>query len=239
MFLPATDSTLVLGSTRDEDQWQCSHQPSVTPSNCRPSLIVPPFLARSAPKQSAVKSQHASETCGQAMTTFGEKMLPCPLAHQLEPALGAAGELVQLVPERSGQRPGAGSSARGQARAVSTPELPVPVVDPLVDHRVQRLSASHTEELLSHLGEQWHALVRTDDLLGPRHARGGVCTQLTISTTLLRYVRPPLRDEALRLAALYAESAAWLYEDAGNLAASRLWTGHAMEWALRPMIVQW
>ncbi|MFB9472220.1 helix-turn-helix transcriptional regulator [Nonomuraea salmonea] len=161
-----------------------------------------------------------------------------PLAQQLEAALDANGELVPLVPKRAAERPEA-RSARTPAQS-DPPALPVPIVDPLVDRRMQRLSAGHTEELLAHLGEQWHALVRTDNLLGPRHALGGVCTQLTILTSLLRHVRPPLRDDALRLAALYAESAAWLYEDAGNLTASRLWTGHAMEWALeagdRPMV---
>ncbi|GAA1613052.1 hypothetical protein GCM10009733_006390 [Nonomuraea maheshkhaliensis] len=166
-----------------------------------------------------------------------------PLAHKLDGELQAAGELVELVPERA--------NARSRTRAATAPPhndmkvvnplaLPVPTEDPLVDRRMQRLSPSHTEELLSHVGEQWHTLVRTDNLLGPRHALGGVCTQLTIMTALLRHVRPPLRNGSLRLAAKYAESAAWLYEDAGDLTASRLWTQHAMEWALeagdRPMV---
>ncbi|MEV0379834.1 helix-turn-helix domain-containing protein [Nonomuraea sp. NPDC050643] len=166
-----------------------------------------------------------------------------PLAEQLEAALAADGELVDLVPARAAEQrraPVAKRSIRDDGQMVSPLPLPVPSVDPLVDRRMQRLSVSHAEELLSHVGEQWHMLVRTDNLLGPRHALGGVCTQLTILTALLRHVRPPLRDRALRLAAKYAESAAWLYEDAGDLIASRRWTGHAMEWALevgdRPMV---
>ncbi|GAA0952851.1 helix-turn-helix transcriptional regulator [Nonomuraea longicatena] len=158
-----------------------------------------------------------------------------PLAQQLEAALNADGEFVDLVPKRRGA-----PRAEAPMQAASSLALPVPAVDPLVDRRMQRLSAAHTEELLTHVGEQWHTLVRTDNLLGPRHALGGVCRQLTILTALLRHVRPPLRDQSLRLAAMYAESAAWLYEDAGDMTASRRWTGHAMEWALeagdRPMV---
>jgi transcriptional regulator with XRE-family HTH domain/tetratricopeptide (TPR) repeat protein len=164
-----------------------------------------------------------------------------PLAQQLEAALNADGGLLELVPERASARPKiVRASAPDDLRVVSSSALPVPVVDPLVDRRMQRLSAGHTEELLSHVGEQWHMLVRTDNLLGPRYALGGVCTQLTILTALLRHVRPPLRNQSLRLAAMYAESAAWLYEDAGDLSAGRRWTRHAMEWALevgdRPMV---
>ncbi|WP_219516169.1 helix-turn-helix domain-containing protein [Nonomuraea ceibae] len=166
-----------------------------------------------------------------------------PLAHQLEAALDAGGNLVNLVPARTGAQrraPVASASIRDVGQTVTPRPLPAPVVDSFVDRRMQRLSVSHTEELLSHLREQWFMLVRTDNLLGPRHALGGVCAQLTILTALLRHVRPPLRDTALRLAARYAESAAWLYEDAGDLIASRRWTGHAMEYALevgdRPMV---
>jgi tetratricopeptide (TPR) repeat protein len=48
-------------------------------------------------------------------------------------------------------------------------------------------------------------------------------------------LRSVLRDEQrlemVRLGAQYAESAAWLYEDAGNMAQARYWTSRAMEWA--------
>ncbi len=49
---------------------------------------------------------------------------------------------------------------------------------------------------------------------------------------LLRTVRPPARHQVLQLAARYAESAAWLHEDSGDLTGSRYWTGRSMEWAL-------
>lgn len=35
-------------------------------------------------------------------------------------------------------------------------------------------SADHLDELVSHLRDQWHALVRTDNLLGPRYALAAV-----------------------------------------------------------------
>ena len=77
-----------------------------------------------------------------------------------------------------------------------------------------------------------HALVRTDNLLGPRHALGGVRDQLGVIDTLLRSVRPPIRHRVLELGAKYAESAAWLHEDSGDMNGARYWTGRSMEWAL-------
>jgi len=71
-----------------------------------------------------------------------------------------------------------------------------------------------------------------DNLLGPRHALGGVREQLGVVETLLRTMRPPVRAEVLKLGARYAESAAWLYEDSGDMSGAGYWTGRAMEWAL-------
>lgn len=39
------------------------------------------------------------------------------------------------------------------------------------------------------------------------------------------------RTELVALAAVYAESAAWLHEDAGQMSAASHWVGRAMEWA--------
>ncbi len=98
--------------------------------------------------------------------------------------------------------------------------------------RLQTLSAEQLDELICLLDDQWHALVRMDNLLGPRHALGGVHDQLGVIDTLLRSVRPPARHKVLQLAARYAESAAWLHEDSGDMHAARHWTGRSMEWAL-------
>ncbi len=106
--------------------------------------------------------------------------------------------------------------------------------------RLRELPGAQLEELAEHLDSQWHALVKTDNLLGPRHALAAVLTHLTVIEALLRATRWPAREGVLRLAARYAESAAWLHEDSGDLTAARHWTGRAMEWAVegddRPML---
>ena len=98
--------------------------------------------------------------------------------------------------------------------------------------RLKGLAASQLDELTCLLDEQWHALVKTDNLLGPRHALVGVRAQLEVIEVLLREVRSPARQRVLRAGARYAESAAWLYEDSGDNAAARYWTGRSMEWAV-------
>jgi tetratricopeptide (TPR) repeat protein len=55
---------------------------------------------------------------------------------------------------------------------------------------------------------------------------------LDVIDTLLRSVRPPARHQVLQLGAKYAESAAWLHEDSGDMQGARYWTGRSMEWAL-------
>ena len=102
----------------------------------------------------------------------------------------------------------------------------------LLRSRLNGLLAPQLDELIALLDQQWHALVKTDNLLGPRHALIGVRTQLDIIEILLRDIRPPVRQQVLQLAARYAESAAWLYEDSGDKAAAHRWTGRSMEWAV-------
>jgi tetratricopeptide (TPR) repeat protein len=85
--------------------------------------------------------------------------------------------------------------------------------------------------LLAHLRDQWHLLVKTDNLFGPCHAVRGVLDQIAVIQELLRVTRGADRREVAQLAAQYAESAAWLHEDAGDLPRARYWTGQAMEWA--------
>jgi tetratricopeptide (TPR) repeat protein len=102
---------------------------------------------------------------------------------------------------------------------------------PSLEDRVAITSPSHLQEILVHLREQWHALVKTDNLLGPRFALAGVLNQIGVVEALLAALRDSARLEAVGLGAQYAESAAWLYEDSGNLAQARYWTSRAMEWA--------
>lgn len=92
-------------------------------------------------------------------------------------------------------------------------------------------SPAHLSEIVMHLREQWHALVKTDNLLGPRFALAGVLNQITVVEALRSCLRDTQRLEIVRLGAQYAESAAWLFEDAGNMSQARYWTSRAMEWA--------
>lgn len=98
--------------------------------------------------------------------------------------------------------------------------------------RLAAFSAVEAGELVHHLGDQWHALVKADNLLGPRHALQGVSNHLVLIDALLRTARGPVRESALRIGARYAESAAWLYEDMAEMARARYWTRRAMEWAI-------
>ena len=109
-------------------------------------------------------------------------------------------------------------------------------------HVVALASPAQIGDLLVHLREQWHLLVKTDNLLGPRHAIRGVVDQIAVMEELLRVTRDATRREVAQLAAQYAESAAWLHEDAGDLPRARFWTSRAMEWAHEaqdPLMLAW
>ena len=97
--------------------------------------------------------------------------------------------------------------------------------------RLTIASPAHLQEILIHLREQWHALVKTDNLLGPRFALAGVLNQISVVEALRSILRDEQRIEMTRLGAKYAESAAWLYEDSDNMTQARFWTSQAMEWA--------
>ena len=102
---------------------------------------------------------------------------------------------------------------------------------PRLPERLTVTAPAHLEEILVHLREQWHAQVKTDNLLGPRFALAAVLSQLTVIEGLRSELRDEQRLEVVRLGARYAESAAWLYEDSGDLAQARYWTSQAMDWA--------
>ncbi|MBP2334691.1 transcriptional regulator with XRE-family HTH domain [Saccharothrix coeruleofusca] len=93
------------------------------------------------------------------------------------------------------------------------------------------LAPADIPDLVDHLREQWHLLVKTDNLFGPRFALGSVHEHLRLLAGLARSARGAARREIVRLAAQYAESAAWLHEDAGEPSAAHHWTGRAMEWS--------
>jgi transcriptional regulator with XRE-family HTH domain len=97
--------------------------------------------------------------------------------------------------------------------------------------RLRTDSDVHIPDLIRHLQEMWHVLVRTDNLLGPRFALSGVLDQIAIIEELLPLASGSQRAELVTLAATYAESAAWLHEDSAQIPASAHWVGRATQWA--------
>ncbi|MEX3105550.1 MULTISPECIES: hypothetical protein [unclassified Streptomyces] len=94
-----------------------------------------------------------------------------------------------------------------------------------------KMDANRVEAATEHLREMWHSLVRADNLFGPRHALTSVHQQLSILESMLEHARGGQRIGLLRLAAQYAESAAWLHEDTADMPNAVKWTSRAMEWA--------
>jgi transcriptional regulator with XRE-family HTH domain/tetratricopeptide (TPR) repeat protein len=166
----------------------------------------------------------------------GQKRASPQTAKRLDEVLDAGGTLI-AVAARS-------SSRRASGSAAGAPEfrnVPVPV-DHAMRVRLRGFSAAQLDELIGHLDDQWHSLVKTDNLLGPRHAVGAVHAQLNVIEALLRSARPPARQLLLRLGAKYAESTAWLHEDCSDMAGARYWTGRSMEWAVEGgdrLMVSW
>ena len=162
--------------------------------------------------------------------------------------LGAGGDLIRAYEQLAAARQRR-SEHRVQverARRGARPETNLPAVmdsDPgasieKFDRALPRVDVRHLvssgtvfEEVLDHLREQWHSLVRTDNLLGPRFALPGVLTQIETIELVLPTLRGAARRDAVQLAAQYAESAAWLYEDSDHMVAAHHWVGRAMEWA--------
>ncbi|MCE0536058.1 hypothetical protein LWF15_11105 [Kineosporia rhizophila] len=87
------------------------------------------------------------------------------------------------------------------------------------------------DDLVHLLRDQWHLLVKTDNLLGPRFALRGVLDQLHLVEEVLPDVSSSGRSEVLRMGARYAESASWLSEDSGDHESARSWNLRAGQWA--------
>lgn len=180
--------------------------------------------------------------------------------------LDAGGELVrtyqQLTDARSrrkrdlAERDQAERSARAaRSRPIGTATVSIgPPTDPPppvaayayqpagVDNGLARLYAAPVGEVIEHLEQQWHALVRADNLLGPVHALAAVKGQVAVVEQLLRGGAAGWHARLWGLGARYAESAAWLYEDLGDQVNASGWTFRALEWAHAaddPAMVSW
>lgn len=131
----------------------------------------------------------------------------------------------------SEQEPGAAILPTRSTASGLTDLGPMSARPPRSPIRLRVGSGDHVDELVIHLREQWHALVRTDNLLGPRFALAAVHDHIAIAEELLPITSGSRRAELVRLAATYAESASWLHEDACQMPAAIYWVGRAMEWA--------
>lgn len=87
------------------------------------------------------------------------------------------------------------------------------------------------DETIYHLRTQWHLLVQNDKLFGPGYALIGVAAQLTLLDQFLCDAPSLFRPPLIRLAAQYAESAAWLSQSLSEHAEGHHWTEKALAWA--------
>lgn len=117
------------------------------------------------------------------------------------------------------------AEARATAEALGATTLPQP---PPKNHAV--LVSASPEHIIAYLQEQWHLLVRADNLFGPGRVLRLVHEHIELIESLVRDARGDVRTSLLSLGADYAESAAWLHEDADDQMA-HFWAGRALEWA--------
>jgi hypothetical protein len=143
-------------------------------------------------------------------------------ARRVDDLLKAGGSLAVLAMRAAPERVGARPERAGRTESA----------DQAMRARLGTFSAVQVDELVSHLNDQWHVMVKADNLLGPRHALGTVNDNLGVIDALLRVAREPIRNAVLGLGAMYAESAAWLHEDSGDTTEARYWTRRSTEWAI-------
>lgn len=110
--------------------------------------------------------------------------------------------------------PGA-ANTEDAARAACALERPVRVDDEVIGYFRRTL------------GEFYKA----DKMLGPRRLIGPVLAQIDVLDDLRRGARPPYSDPLLSVMAQYGETAGWLLQDSGDLAAAADWSRRAAEWA--------
>jgi tetratricopeptide (TPR) repeat protein len=188
--------------------------------------------------QRALSAELAYSRSTIANVEVGRQSAPREFWRRCDELLTAGGELLAAYDELTALvRRGAEARARRLNQAAargSTGPTEGDTLEYELDAQVRRPLAStvdQVEELLTHLREQWHLLVRTDNLFGPRFALGGVLLQLQLLHELLTSARAAARVEFVKQAAQYAESAAWLYEDGGDLSTAQAYNDRAMAWA--------
>jgi transcriptional regulator with XRE-family HTH domain/tetratricopeptide (TPR) repeat protein len=126
----------------------------------------------------------------------------------------------------------------GAAALISSTALPRPVLGLSMpnDLLVQESLGGPTvnfDVLSEHLREMWHTLVRADNILGPRYALGGVLDNIGAVHASMPHLQGTDAQRLLGWGAKFAESAAWLYEDLGELQQATSWLDRAHAWASR------
>ncbi|EXG80827.1 helix-turn-helix domain-containing protein [Cryptosporangium arvum] len=119
-----------------------------------------------------------------------------------------------------GTHPGPQAGAHSASQAGTHPDPRVPALE-------YRLAGVPPQETIEHLRRQWHLLVRTDNLFGPRAALPDVRAALRVLAAL--EAGGPARTARLCLSARYAITASWLYQDTGLPADATTWAGRAVE----------
>ncbi|GAA3458199.1 transcriptional regulator [Saccharothrix longispora] len=143
----------------------------------------------------------------------------------IDRALDADGALTTLREQGKREQ----ERQRRQSTDTKAPNTPGTHVPPRLS--LSRFTETHLDDALRHLREQWHLLVKTDNLFGPRFAIKSVREHIDLINGIAGTVRGAARRDVVGLAARYAESAAWLHEDAGEGSLALHWTDRAMEWS--------
>ncbi|MFJ3836783.1 Twin-arginine translocation pathway signal [Streptomyces sp. NPDC090054] len=96
------------------------------------------------------------------------------------------------------------------------------------------LAEQHVDpELIDYFEKQLEGHYRADMMLGPHDLIGTVSAGYELIDKLTRSAQGEVRRGLLRVGAAYAALVGWLYQDAGDLAASAFWRGVTQEIAAR------
>ncbi|MEV0154064.1 helix-turn-helix transcriptional regulator [Micromonospora sp. NPDC050686] len=173
----------------------------------------------------------------------GAKRPSGPLARSCDVALAADGALTRLVPGRPGPRASAPPPAQAwtvavdgtDAAAFSPAGVSAYLLAGLTGVGPSPSSGDRTGEAGAALPlvRAWFDQLR---LLGQTSRPAALGPMLVSTTGFLRELseasRPPVRQQALRLAARIAEYTGWMAQERGNDAAAAWWTDHAVELAV-------
>ncbi|WP_267242861.1 hypothetical protein [Streptomyces sp. PR69] len=107
-----------------------------------------------------------------------------------------------------------------------------PQLDALPVLPIPRASSPRaTPEVLNYLTSVFAQHVQAEPLVGPRFLVPAVQSQVPLIEELCKEASGPLRDDAVRVGARYAELLGWLHQDTGDSQQAMLWTNRALNYA--------